>query len=392
MNRKSDAWKVEPSNGIASNPSGPEPDRDFPSAPRLRLATPDDDSYPLDSEPSCRGSDNENLSPRMTLREFYASFFLPVCLVALGRSRRTLDQYEQSLGLWGRFTLDPPLLAIDQRLIAKFTGGLRALPGIDTPTLGDNSIHKHCRTVQAIMDRAGPWARKINEFGQDLLDRVPLIPKPSLFEPDVEDNFTIAELTVLLAHCAVPVAPSELGGRDREIWWRSLFLFAYNAGLRIGSLMTLEWTWLKIDARGSRIEIPSRSGTKGGRPKRFPLNQFALSALEMMRPISGGPQGGRVWPWRGWPKSEGWLHEQRRRILDAAKFPEDRRFGFHGCRKAMCTELAEIDITAAMLGAGHKDMKTTTTRYVNKRSLAKASARLPQPDQPPQPGQQRLLF
>ena len=254
-----------------------------PSLAPLRVFVP-----PGEQESGAAG-----LSPSMTLKQFFTAFFRPVCLISTGKAERNVDQYDESLDYWVDFTGDPPLEAIDDyttaRIFGPRAGGARAPQGAP---IADNTVRKHCVHLQCVLDRCGPRTRE-NRQGQSLLDEVPYLPKPQLIIKDVEDNFSLDELAAILAHCHVPIAPHGLSGAELRTWWQSLFIFDYNVGLRIGSLMDLTWPMVKPD----RIELPR---VKGGQPKRFPLNRFALSALQGMRGISGPVvphEGPHVWPW-----------------------------------------------------------------------------------------------
>lgn len=89
-----------------------------------------------------------------------------------------------------------------------------------------------------------------------------------------------------------------------------------------------------------------------------------------------------IWPWRNWPESQSWLHEQRRRLLAAARLPAERCFGFHGLRKLMCSNAAAIDPLGASLQAGHEDMRTTVSAYIHPQMVMAAMEQLPQPVMP----------
>lgn len=346
------------------------------------------------------GEDGENprpggpgLSPAMRLTEFYRAFHRPVVLIARSAAPKNVKQYDESVGYWGRFTPNPPIYEIDDYAGAAFLTALSKLPGrAPGSTLSPNTVIKHCVHVQAVLDRTGPRSRDCPD-AQRLLDEVPYLAKPKAIHKVPDDRFSIDEMTRILANCAAAVAPSELASAERVIWWQSLFLGGdYNIGLRIGSAMLAEWSMLRAQAHPEPADW-LQVRTKGGGEKRIFVNQFARVAIEAMRPISGpgAPFGaaGRIWPWRNWPTSESWLHTNRRMILQAAGLDKSRWFGFHGFRKAMCSEAAAIDPLTATLQAGHKDQRTTIGSYVHPQHVMKAMRQLPQPTMP---NGQKLLF
>jgi integrase len=329
------------------------------------------------------------LSPRMTLAQFYWAFYRPMVLVAKGAEKRTLDAYDQSIRYWQELTEDPPLEDIDDFHIGGFLTVLAALPGQrprgrkDAPALSPNTIRKHCTHLQAVVYRAGPRSHERNRRkGQGLIDSIPYFEKPSEREKLPEDDFSIPEITLLLANCDASPSPTYLAPAERAIWWQNLFVFDFNVGLRIGSLTLVEWDRIKLDPKKGTWWVTVRA--KGGNEKKSFVNKFAMARLEAMRPLTG--QYPHVFHF---PHTHSWLQECRRRIMQKAGLPEERRFGFHGLRKAMCTEGSEIDPLAAQMQAGHSDFKMTQTRYINPSRVASAMSRLPQPTLP---GNQKRLF
>ncbi len=193
-------------------------------------------------------------------------------------------------------------------------------------------------------------------------------PDPARRKPPV-DGFTLDELSKLLAACHAAAAPAALSHAARETWWQTLILVAYNTGLRIGSLMALEWEMLSDNSEWVRVPV------KGGDTKSVFVNVHARAALNTMRALS--EEGSkRIWYW---PHNFEWLDEQRRRILQASGLPFERRLGFHAIRKAMCTEASRIDPLAASMQAGHSDMRMTMQHYINPSRAATAVSELPQP-------------
>jgi len=346
----------------------------------LKRTAGDSDQPVLKLHGRRRNRATSDLSPSMTLPEFYRAFFRPVILVAQRCAVRTLDAYDQSIGYWQRFTEDPSLAEIDDYDIGEFMEAVGKLPGgRPGEPISPNTIRKHCTHLQAVLTRAGPRSHEGHRRkAQNLIPEIPFFEKPREREKVAEDDFTVEEIGKLMAHCNGAVAPSYLTGEQQAVWWRNLFLFDFNVGLRIGSVVRVEWAKIKTDSQGRTwvyVEV------KRGHTHKFFLNEFALKCLEAMRPLTG--QFDHVWHW---PHGLHWLQENRRRILEAADFPQDRRFGFHGLRKAMCTVVSEFDPFAAQMQADHKDMAMTQRRYINPKRVASAMRKLPQPKPPTRQG------
>lgn len=325
------------------------------------------------------------LSPHMSLSQFYYGFFRPVILLAQRAAKRNVDQYDQSISYWARFTQDPPLCQIDDRMVGLFMESLVELPGKKAgEPISDNTIIKHCIHLQAVIDRAGPRGRtKSTRKAQRLIAEVPYFERPVKRDKLPEDDFTLAEITAILRACRGCETPRYLKApREREIWWRELLIGDFNLGLRIGSATRIEWARIRQDRTGWYATVV----VKGRKEQRVYCNPAALQSFEFMRPITGHLP--HVWHW---PHGQHWLQEQRRRILAEADIPPERRLGFHALRKAMCTHAAEINPMAATFQAGHTSEKTTRDSYVNRRIVATAMDQLPQPQRPQDERQQRLF-
>ena len=327
------------------------------------------------------------LSGQMTLTEFYWAFYRPVCLTARDAGPRNLKQYEESLGYWSRFTGDPPLAQIDDYTVALFLEGLLHLPGrTKGSSLSPNTVRKHCTHLQAIIDRPGPRSREARfRKAQGLLDVVPFLEKPAAKKKEADENFSLDEIGRILRHVGAAIAPAYLSYALRKRFWKNLFLCDYNTGLRVGSLTIFEWAGVRQDTL-ERWWIHVR--VKGGDTRRVHCNSFARAAIDDMRPITGG--FARVFHF---PHGDSWLQAQRRRILIEAGLPPERRFGFHGFRRAMCTEGSQVDPLAVSMQAGHKDFATTQDFYINPGRVASGMANLPQPELPDDEAdpQQRLF-
>lgn len=340
--------------------------------PQLRLFEP---PAGVDSPAESSVDGDPPLSADLTLWEFYEAYVEPDVLYhAAQRHRQAL---RESLDYWKQFTGDPPLREITRRTIRRFTEGLQLLPGRRAgELLADNTVRKHCGHVQRVLNVAGPSKPQPGgELNVRLLEEVPYISRPAEVLNEVEDNFTLEELGKVLDACRVAIAP-RISGIASSQWWRSLIVFDYNVGLRIGSLLKLRWEWFEQSGDQWWIRLPVRStrerAIKGRQGKRFYVNAPAMAALDRIRL----PSRDLVFPW---PYSESYLHAMRRRILRATGLPKERQLGFHGVRKAFATEVSQINSIAAHKIVGHSSAKTTADHYVNKRVMTETLDVLLQP-------------
>lgn len=347
-----------------------------PNAPRppLRIVSPDAPGAP--SPPT-----GPPLSAEMRLSEFVEAYVVPV--IGATWKAGTLKDVRKSVSYWVRFTGDPPLSQISQYHFAAFKKQLEKLPGCDGECLADNTIRKHCGNIQQALDAAGPETRE-QPLGTSLLVKVPYLTRPSLYIPDVEDVFTLQEIGWWLEACRHATAPRGPIAGDPCTWWRSLGLFDYNTGLRIGSLLKLLWEWIEEDEHGKWLKVPA-AAIKRKRPLRVFLNDSALLALSWLPKTSD-----RIFHW---PHGESWLHAQRRRILKRSEIRPARRYGFHAFRKALATELGKLSPTAAAMALGHAGGRRSVTidHYQHRVILVDALHKLPQPTLP-KVDWQRMLF
>jgi integrase len=447
MNRKSDAWtadkqhdaRVHSSSQVAAAtvatggspaaqavalPDGvPEPAKK--TGTLLRVFTQDD------ADASSSGSWNQEPSADMRLSDLYHCYVVPECL-AYAKPRH-FEEMETSVGYWIRFTLDPPINQIIQLAsIKQFVEGLKTLRGRSGKPIAANTIRKHVVHVQSVLDRAGPPSRK--RPGAGLMERVPFIPRPSLVINRNIKRFTLAEIGMLLDVTGkVARSPRGLPGVKPRVWWECLGVVGYNIGLPIGALIALEWAWLDQDELGWWFRIPpAADGVKKSRAGRdYYLNRWALAAVERMRPsatrepraavpatagreksslqdfpkalnskaaaaatapagsaAAGGTDfSSKVFPWTA---AENTLWRTLQRMHAAAEMPGNRRFGFHGLRKACNTELTRINAVAAKMAMGHAVGDVTIDHYTALEIMIEAMEKLPQP--PRKDGPQRLLF
>lgn len=310
-------------------------------------------------QPSSDGA----LSVELSLLGFFRAYVKPQVLVLA--AARNLDQYEESLALWEAYTCGPSLAQIDQRgqaLCAAFLRGLRARTWRDEP-LSPNTIRKHCIHVQAVIDLAGPSSRTLPAAAK-LIGSPPLILKPKVYVPEVEDVFTLDEIR--RQYEAADVVP-------RTEYWRALFRFAYNSAFRAATLFALQPKWLVEDELGWWAKVPG-TAIKGGRGRRFYLTASAMTALAPL--LAGAKPTDRI---LARPVEKSWFYHSLHAIQEEARLPHDRQFGLHALRKACVTELSAINPMAASWHAGHSARNITRDHYTHPRALVAAVKLLPEP-------------
>jgi len=325
------------------------------------------------------------LSSSMTLCEFFEAYVAKSWLKERHDSAKTMGLYRDALKHWKHFTGDPPLKQIDDFHTAEFIGGLFTLPGRGAEFMAPATVDKHRRAIQTCLRLAGPRNEKAKK-GQRLLSEVPFLEPVHLDDPDVDDDFTLAEIEKILAVCHLMRLP-KLPGVKPVNWWQSLIILAFNTGERRGALLGVTYADLTFDERRGALLCFPRTIRKGQRKRnKVPLNAAALQAIEKIRT----PRE-LIFPWKNWPKNTKWFETNWKRLLAMAGIPEERQFGIHSIRKTTGTAVFNLNPAAAQLLLGHSDMATTQKFYVNQGVVRAAVDELQQPEFDPDP-QQLALF
>ena len=354
------------------------------STARAQIHLFDSDSPPPGGgdDYSGNGTFDDGLTPDNTWTEFFERYVVPQCLV--NSEPRNITQIRETLGCWRRFTGDPSMRLTTRRTTSEFLGvrdargryvsGLWSLPGRKPgEPISPNTVRKHCVEMQRLFTLAGPATRKPE--ARELLDRAPWIAKPAKVTQEVIDNYSLDELKLVRQACRGAKYPRRaLGyGLTPATFFNALYVFDYHVGARIGTLLEVCYSWFSRDIFGERcLNVPARH-TKG---KRHGLCLYvhddAWAAIEAIRT----PDRDLIFPWRF---GESWLHECRRRILRVSGLPAHRQLGFHGCRKAMTTEVGAINGQAATMAAGHAGKESSVTResYMGRKVMIAAMKQVP---------------
>lgn len=307
-----------------------------------------------------------------TLTALYADFVLPQCRADASPATLSIDR--TVLRIWRVATGDPPLAKVTHGTCRRFVRYNASLPG-DGPDgrRSVDTVRKHCRHLQYIINRAGPTTRQ--QPGADLLPkrRLPWVIAPKPVEEDRDELFlSLAELWDLITAAPDPA-------------WRAWYIFGYNTGLRMASLRAARWDWIRD---GVFLHVP-REHFKGARHGHIVyLNRWAREAIEPLR--SAGQETIFPWTWRS-PSTH---HKHRRRQMDQAGVTRDhRRPGSHGLRRLLGDWLIGENPGVAAIVLGHREAinRVSFKHYCRKAKSPKVREIM---ERVPQPGPviQRLLF
>jgi len=252
-----------------------------------------------------------------------------------------------------RYALAPATAAYYKTMVDGFCrwhGGVVLLNGLSADSLRDY--------FRACLAAKQP-ARTVNDRRQVLLmlwrfahekgwkEPPPRIPKvreprrcPTAFSPE--------EMSRLLRACAGARPVGRCPGWS-SAHWRALCLVAYDTALRIGALLTVPRKCCDLERR--TLFVPGE------------LQKNRMDSLHRLHPqtceaIAEMPADQLLFPW---PYNRREIWKQFRKILRAAKLPDDRRGMFHKLRRTAYTQTYKaLGPLAAMKHAGHS---TDLSRY-----------------------------
>ncbi|MGO8748332.1 MAG: tyrosine-type recombinase/integrase [Thermoguttaceae bacterium] len=317
----------------------------------------------------------ESLLPKRdaTLSHFYATYFTTVCLGETGQ--KSLRDYEQCVRDWVLVTNDPPLEEISTLTLSQYKKCLQHRRGKDPGSLmASATVRKHLLHIQTILSKAGPPGPR-NRDAAGILAAVPWIrpPRVDLAFPKIVPLELLASVYLAAAKMEYPSFP----GIDAPTWWRSLLAVTFNTGLRRRTLFELHMD--DIEWQQSQILVPPRR-IKSQRPTIVSLNAVAFEHLHAMR-----TDREMIFPWPCVDLTG--FHRRFHELQDVAGVPPASQFGLHNIRKTMASILWEESPQAAQFALGHARMGVTKANYVNGQAMvARALARLPQPDAFRSPG------
>lgn len=359
----------------------------------LRVWCPETD----DEEAAASGS-GSGLSPAMTLEEFFEAWYLPVVLRA-GRepTAGTLLVYRDALGWWRRLVGDVPIAAIDARVLAEFTAALRAATyarGLSGAArrLSASSQQKLVRQLRAVLARIGPTldarrpcAAVVEQAPYLVGPRAPRLRPKAAFEPS-----EARRLVASTADCQWPPRRGRCRATPPDVaaprWWSAFFQLLYHTGLRLGTVLALEWSMLRTERGRMYLEVPDDAVSKVRQGVRLPLHPAALAAVERARTASP-----RMLPW---PYSRDYIAHVQKRLCRDAALPPDKQLSPHAWRRTFGCQMAlagaKLGVEVAQRALCHADPATTLASYVGLDDLILSLPPLVGPAR--DDGRQQVLF
>lgn len=333
-----------------------------PPPPQLKLFT-----APADGDDAGMAPPGD-LSPDLTLDEFYERFFLPVRLT--GADPKTVKEDRTTLGKWRSYAgPNKPIGAIDRVLLAGFVPWLLTQPRIKSIV----TAAKHLARVQTFLRAAGPDTG--DGLCAEVLAKVVRVKPPRCPQRLPDKAFSLREIGSWLDACQ---HARPLPGVVAPAWWQSIVLFCYNCPLRFEALTALRWEWVITDDAGLTWLKLEAEADKKDRAGLFYLSSHALAALQIL--CAARRESGLIF---GLPLSPARLYTHAKYLLARAAIDPTRQQKrvFHGLRAAADTELRRMgNPTAAKRALGHSIGRDVAASFYTGESVYRdGMERLPQP-------------
>lgn len=392
---------------------------------------------PPEPTPATRTSSG-GLSLDLTLSQFYQTYIKPRLEEQIAhdlRRPRGLECYEQSLSHWVAITGDPPLRTLADEALwdgaageerpttcERFVAALYRLPGrgrgpqalyqhdpasglwlkvdpqpeadelarlVTQPgyrlakVISQNSVRRDCVALEFLIRWAGPRTKRHKKAANLFLDKhgvplpLPWFDAPPPVEPDEEKFFIQGDIEAMLRVVDRMVCPV-LAAVSPAAWWDSFLRFMVYTGVRIGTALAAEYSWVQ----GNWLRVP-RKGMKGSRAETFYLSRAALEAIEAIR----RPGRAKIFEW---PCHRRHLDRAFVRLQKLAGIPAPRLgYKFHAIRKLTGDLLFARDPSHAQHALGHSSMGTTLRSYVKRANRRAAMESIPELLVPPASGRKR---
>lgn len=317
-----------------------------------------------------------------TLTDYFQDVFLSVWIRSRGLDAKTESSYRESLGWWRKLTSNPPVNEITQKMVADFMTTLAAQPGKKKgTTFFASSLQKHARQLDTVLKTCGPASRH-NRRGQGLVEREPpFFDSPKVPKHAPAKDWDLSEIHAQYRACASMELP-KVEGVSSPDWWRCLFVVAYFTGLRIGSLVQIQFSHIHKQVLTVPPEI-----AKGDKGSRHWLPTIAMEHIERIR-----TDRAEILHVPRYSSARRTLYDHLEQLQEFAGIEKHRRWRFHSLRKTHATILANLssshqeDLRIAQRSCNHSSLAITLGSYASgsmeERRVFEAVERMPSPVPP----------
>ena len=300
------------------------------------------------------------------MASFFEGYYRPTRLA--DSPAKTVRTYRATVRIWTLLAGDPPLKDITVEMLVRFRDCLAKMRGLKpVDRMHSESIRKHLRVVQMILDKAGPPGFRQRDNAGLISGPVPWLRPPHSTEKI--PRFVPADLLDFAYAATVAMERPRIEGIKPPAWWKALLAVAYNTQLRKRTLFEMKMS--EVDWGHRCLNLPAQR-LKSGKPKIVHLNDTALEHLKTIR-----TDRDLVFPFDA---SESTYYRCFHALLTAAAILRKEHFGLHDLRRTASTMLFQDSPQAAQYALGHSSLTTTMKYYVSGASIVQiALDKLPQP-------------
>lgn len=312
------------------------------------------------------------LTPDLTLRQFFDLWMLPVLLEAQNdASPATKLLYKEAIGWWETITGDPPLSQTDEWTWSLFVRGLREGTYkrgtfAQSRSLSATTQAKHQKSIRAILARA---EKKGLVAPFDLVIRK--------VQTDVKASFSLAQARQIAAW--LRLGPTHTRKQPNlgtsYSWWLAFVCCGFYTGLRSGELLNLTWSMLQTRDDGPWLCVPESAVSKTGKPYLKALHTCLAESLEAIGPRQPHEP---IFPWYRDYRQLVLLHEK---LQVMAGLAPDQVLSPHAWRRTFATQIALTGLAQsqalAQQGLSHSSAETTKGHYLHAIVEATAIRMLP---------------
>jgi integrase len=290
----------------------------------------------------------------MTVQEFFTTWYVPHRLH--DSPPATLDSYSVTLGLWAQVFGLIPIEEVTAWHLERFRAILAERPGY-RGKLSPNTVRRHLRHLQSLLDAAGPTQRRRDQAA-GLLKQVPYVRPP---RPVYRDPVAAEIAAVVATYRAAEFAYfPQVEGLTPANWWRGAISMALSTALRLSQIRRLRWQDIDWDQR--RVIATAEVSRKSRRDAWLPLTDQAAADLLKIRRADAE----LLFPW---PHSSTVIWSHLKRLQKAAGIDSRNYWGWHGLRRLVLSEITKSNAIAATQLAGHSRLETTARHYVPREQL-----------------------
>jgi integrase len=191
----------------------------------------------------------------------------------------------------------------------------------------------------------------------------------------VPDAWRVDDIQALIDACAK--MRGEVDGIPSPLWWRTLYLVAFDSGERTGALLAMEWQ--HIDLEVGSIVLPAEIRKGGNKAAYYQLRPATIAELRRLRAAVLKVDRDRAEVFK-FSKDHNVFYNRQRQLLRLAGIPYVKgRSGLQKVRRTFASyiEKAGGDATAALM---HSSRATTLQSYIDPRVVEAKPANLLLPE------------